>query len=516
MSAVVDVEPGAPQRRAERAQDLRLVVDDQDPLLHAGSSAVTSTTGRASAKVAPWPGLDSAQTRPPFAAANPRAIARPKPGARALVAVPAIERLEDSLELARVEPRPLVDDPNDRLLPGGGDAHVNPSGGRRELQRVLEQVRENALNLDRVDAHERSLAGDVDAIVSGQVADGFPNQVVERPHLHLGLGAARFEPREVEQVADEAPEPLGVHGDRVQEHPAVVVAEDECLAAERSDRRRDPRERRAQVVRDRAQQRRLHEVAAPQRLGLERLLLEAAAVERHGEQRCERRKEPVAHPEIGVGVGRHVERADGSAVDLERDRGVRCMPPTRAELDLGARDAEHARRLNPHPAQLAVQGLPAEQVPGDLGEQGRLPLALLGIRRPPPRPARQLADDERRHGVHGQRKPVRRVAQRERVRRRQEEEVEGEHARDGHRQRPVGAPGNRHGQHREDVEDAEADRRREGLERPDEQRGDGHGGDGARELHDHAETVAPQTRASAGRPAQIPLRRRQSRHLRSL
>ena len=47
--------------------------------LHAGSSAGTSTTGSASANVAPCPGRDSAQTRPPFAAANPRAIASPRP-----------------------------------------------------------------------------------------------------------------------------------------------------------------------------------------------------------------------------------------------------------------------------------------------------------------------------------------------------------------------------------------------------------------------------------------------------
>ena len=95
----VDVEAGAAQRRAERAQDLRLVVDDEDALLHAGSSAGTSTTGSASANVAPCPGRDSAQTRPPFAAAKPRAIASPSP-ARSAVAAAAIERLEDAFELA--------------------------------------------------------------------------------------------------------------------------------------------------------------------------------------------------------------------------------------------------------------------------------------------------------------------------------------------------------------------------------------------------------------------------------
>ena len=58
----VDGVPGAAQRGAQRAQDLRFVVDDEDALagsplrqrrLHAWSSAGISTTGSASANVAP-------------------------------------------------------------------------------------------------------------------------------------------------------------------------------------------------------------------------------------------------------------------------------------------------------------------------------------------------------------------------------------------------------------------------------------------------------------------------------
>ena len=99
-------------------------------------------------------------------------------------------------------------------------------------------------------------------------------------------------------------------------------------------------------MRDRSQQRRLHEVAAPQRLGLERLLLQTAAVERDGEQRCERRKESVAHPEIGVGVGRYVERADGSAVDLKAGSG---HPPHGADA-YRARSRRAGCRARPPPA----------------------------------------------------------------------------------------------------------------------------------------------------------------------
>ena len=44
--------------------------------------------GRASTNVAPWPGRDSAHTRPPFASAKPRAIASPSPAPRPAAAAP--------------------------------------------------------------------------------------------------------------------------------------------------------------------------------------------------------------------------------------------------------------------------------------------------------------------------------------------------------------------------------------------------------------------------------------------
>ena len=70
-------------------------------------------------------------------------------------------------------------------------------------------------------------------------------------------------------------------------------------------------------MRDGTQEGSLHEVAPAQRLCLERLLLEAAAVERNGEQRRQRRQEAMPDGEIRVGIGRGVESADGSTLDLE-------------------------------------------------------------------------------------------------------------------------------------------------------------------------------------------------------
>ena len=269
------------------------------------------------------------------------------------------------------------------------------ASGRRELQRVLDQVREDALDLDRVDVDERALAREVDAIAARQILHRLANEIVERPDLGLGLRTAGFEPREVEQIADQPAEPLGVDGDRVEQHAAVLVAEDERLAAQRADRGRDPGQRRAEVVRDGAQQRGLDEVAAAQRLGLERLLLQAAAVERNREQRCERRQEALPHGEIRVGIGRRVERADRAPLDLERESGRRSPPaPRRPQLDLGARDPEHGSRLLPDPAELGLERLSAEEMRRDLGEQRRLPFALLGVRRPAPVPGGELADHD--------------------------------------------------------------------------------------------------------------------------
>src|SRR5439155_26459215 len=66
----VDLVAGAAQARLERAEDLRLVVDDEDTR-HARS---------ASTKCPPSPFSD--QTRAPFTSAKPRAIASPRPAPR--------------------------------------------------------------------------------------------------------------------------------------------------------------------------------------------------------------------------------------------------------------------------------------------------------------------------------------------------------------------------------------------------------------------------------------------------
>ena len=226
-------------------------------------------------------------------------------------------------------------------------------------------------------------------------------------------------------------------------------------------------------MRHRAQQRGLHEVAAPQRLGLERIALEAVAVDGDGEERRERRQEAVLDGGVRVGAFRRVEGADHSPVDLERERRGASRRPVRfAELDLGARDAEHQRGAGRDLTDLFVEPAAAQQLRRELCEQRRLALALLRRGRAPPGAGGELADDDRGGEVHGEREPVRAVRQRERVHRRQVEPVEGEHARDRDDEReaePVDDGDRQHGEH---VEDAEAQHRDVRLEELDHRRDD--------------------------------------------
>ena len=102
-----------------------------------------------------------------------RAATRPRPGRRSRrrspgrspgrarrrprVVVSPVERLEDAFELAGGRPGALIDHADDRLVARGGDAHVHACRRRRELDGVLDEVREGALDLHRVDVDERDL-----------------------------------------------------------------------------------------------------------------------------------------------------------------------------------------------------------------------------------------------------------------------------------------------------------------------------------------------------------------------
>ena len=85
----VDLEAGVAQDDPQRAQDLRLVVADEDALrcsvaadASRGRTVASSSAGNSTTKLVPWPGSDSTETRPPLASTNPRTIASPRPEPR--------------------------------------------------------------------------------------------------------------------------------------------------------------------------------------------------------------------------------------------------------------------------------------------------------------------------------------------------------------------------------------------------------------------------------------------------
>ncbi len=159
----LDVVAGPSQRGAQGAQDLRLVVDDEHSLAahEAGTAAGTSRRAAPPRSVVPCSGRDSAQMRPPFASTKPRAIARPRPAPARSSPAPPVERLEHALEVGFGQAGALVDDSHDRLLARRRDAHVDDARLRRELDCVLDQVGQHALELGRIDTHQRTLAGDL-------------------------------------------------------------------------------------------------------------------------------------------------------------------------------------------------------------------------------------------------------------------------------------------------------------------------------------------------------------------
>ena len=138
----------------------------------------------------------------------------------------------------------------------------------------------------------------------------------------------------------------------------------------------------------------LDRVAAPQRLGLERLAREPLAVDRDAEQRRERRQQPPARRGAAAAAAPRAwivptRRPPASSGWRSRLGAGRASPSSiRACSTWSARAASAAIRSS-SPLTLAA----LEQRGRDLGEQRRLG-------RPPPRARRQLADDDRGHDEH--------------------------------------------------------------------------------------------------------------------
>ena len=218
---------------------------------------------------------------------------------------------------------------------------------------------------------------------------------------------------------------------------------------------------RTQIVADRAEQRRLDRVAPPQRLRLERLACETLPVDRDAEQRRERRQEA---PPGGGPAGLGVARAESSRHACRRPAAGSCR----------------GRSSSAGPSSI-VASLGLERCAASGPRSARARRARRRARAARPAISASSADSSARRRERAassltttdvttktpSANQFRESAQRERVHRGQEEEVEREHAR--HRGRDRGRQSREDGdrKHGEQVEDREAQDRDVRLEQPD-------------------------------------------------
>src|SRR4051794_13677147 len=190
----------------------------------------------------------------------------PEAGAATVRAACAtVELAEDPLPLRLRDADSLVGHTElDRVAAaarGDGDGAAR----RRELDRVVEQVREDLAELVAIGLRREPAVLDVDdeaVPVPGVVVLVALHRVreqrleVDRRELHLEI--ARVEPGHVEERVDDLREPFRLRGDVADEGRALGFAEERVAAQERLCEAVDRRQRRAQLVGDRRHEVGLH------------------------------------------------------------------------------------------------------------------------------------------------------------------------------------------------------------------------------------------------------------------
>ena len=199
------------QRALDRAQDLRLVVDDQhDRAAHVAAGIRTPN-------VAPPPGVSVAQISPSIATDEPLADREPEPGAESRRSLrQPVERREEQGLIAEVEPRTVVDHAKrprsrPRARPGARSAgRADPRTARAAFSTRFVTI---ALDEQRVAASRarRPRRCRCRCRRPGQrsrtPSDRGTDQVVEVHRLALGDERARLDPRHVQEVRDQLLEP---------------------------------------------------------------------------------------------------------------------------------------------------------------------------------------------------------------------------------------------------------------------------------------------------------------------
>ena len=186
----LDVVARATQACSQGAQDLLLVVDDEDAwAAHTATPVRGSWKREHEGRALPGARLDGqpAAVRLREAACDREAEARPR-GVRS--PRPPLKRLEDALALLRQHSRPVIDHANDALRRSRRHLDADLFVGGRILERVLDQVHENPLDLVRVDKHGRRPARERHLGPGAVVADLGERRRSRAPPARPGPGRA--------------------------------------------------------------------------------------------------------------------------------------------------------------------------------------------------------------------------------------------------------------------------------------------------------------------------------------
>ena len=104
---------------------------------------------------------------------------------------------------------------------------------------------------------------------------------------------AAFDARQIQQISDDAIQPLRLVHDRVREIMALLGRPHHVVLQQAAGRRHDRRQRRAQIVRDSVQERPSQLVGASQNLGLVRLSAQARALDGQAQLSRHSRQQPI-------------------------------------------------------------------------------------------------------------------------------------------------------------------------------------------------------------------------------
>ena len=293
--------------------------------------------------------------------------------------------------------------------------------------------------------------------------------LVHRHRLLRRGERAGLEAGEVEQVAEETVEPVGLLQHRLQQVAALRVVVRGVVLEQTRDRRLDRRERRPQVVGDRGEQRGPRLVGLRVEPGHVHLRVEPGPLQRDRDLSRGRLEQPqvlAADRRLALGAD-HDQRPEHLAADVEGEPAllagrrvvtglddlVRAAP--RPRPDLAPREVQRPEQRAGEVLQDPFEALAREDLGGQVAEQPRLALAT---GRPGPlleRPGDERTHDRRDHEERDQRDRVLGVGDAQRVQRLGEEVVDAQQAED-RRDQPAPQTADRRGD--DDAQQVDRDR----------------------------------------------------------